>query len=111
VEPVSNLVPIAPPPALYPQKPSRTKASEPAAVAADRVELSDEAVAASNGQATKPQPKTYGPRGAFVHDIADRQAGLADTNRSRHLSDIMSEIAAVQQSTAELLARQRQLHV
>lgn len=110
MEPVSHLVPITPP--RYPQKASRTKASEPAAAPADRVELSDEAVAASNGEATAPQPQTYGPRGAFVHDIADRQAGLAaDTNRSRHLSDIMSEIAAVQRSTAELLERQRQLRV
>ncbi|HEY5476904.1 MAG TPA: hypothetical protein VIK11_09325 [Tepidiformaceae bacterium] len=110
MEPVSNLNPIAPPPAHYPQRVASARSATQAAAPSDRVDLSDEALAASGGEAKQPQPQTYGPRGTFTHDSAARQAGLAaDTNRSRHLSDIMSEIAAVQQRTAELLDRQHNL--
>jgi len=112
VEPVTSLNPIEPPPALHRQKSSRTEPSEPVGAPADRVELSDEAVAASNGEARLSQPQMYGPRGTFVRDTTGREARLAaNTDRSRHLSDIMSEIAAVQRSTAELLDRQRKLRI
>ncbi len=112
MEPVSNLKSSTPPRGPYSRKSAEAKPSEPASAPVDRVELSDEGVAASNGQASRPAPRTYGPRCTLVDDSAARPAGLsADTNRSRHLSDIMSEIAAVQQSTSELLARQRQLRI
>ncbi len=112
MEPVSNLKPSTSPRGPYSRKSAGAKPSEPTSAPADRVELSDEGVAASNGQPKRPRPQTYGPRGTLVHGSAASHAGLsADTNRSRHLSDIMSEIAAVQQSTSELLARQRQLRI
>lgn len=112
MEPVPNLSPIIRSLAPYPSKSSRTNPSEPGRAPTDSVQLSDDAVAADNGEATASRPRTYGPRGTFVHDTAGRQSGLAaDTDRSRHLTDILSEIAAVQQNTAELLDRQRHLRV
>jgi hypothetical protein len=102
---VNAYLPVAPASGRISRLP-RTGAQ--AAPAVDQVELSADAVNLHQGATAAAEPATYGPRGLLRHDGAGRQASVsADTTVSKKLTQLMTEIEAVQQHNIELIGRYR----